>query len=62
MTYDEAIAKAEDSVSSLEKTEALDMAVYREKAAEVKRLLDFCEGQLRNTAIGIEKDSIEDVH
>jgi len=49
-------------VSSLEKTEALDMAVYREKAAEVKRLLDFCEGQLRNTAIGIEKDSVEDVH
>ena len=62
MTYDEAVMKAEKIVSSLEKTEALDMAVYREKAAEVKRLLDFCEAQLRNSADGQEKDSVEEVH
>ena len=62
MTYDEAILKAGEIVSSLERTEALDMAVYREKAAEVKRLLDFCEAQLRNSAAEIEKDSVKEVH
>ena len=54
--------KAEEIVSSLERTEALDMAVYREKAAEVKRLLDFCEAQLRNGAAEVEKDSVKEVH
>lgn len=62
MTYDEAVLKAEEIVSSLERTEVLDMAVYREKAAEVKRLLDFCEAQLRNSANEQGSESVEEVH
>ena len=47
MTYDEAIKEAENIVSSLEHTEVLDMTEYKKKAAEVKKLLDFCESQLK---------------
>jgi hypothetical protein len=47
MNYDEAIRRAEELVAALERTEALDMTEYKKKAAEVKKLLDFCESQLK---------------
>ena len=47
-TYDEAIRQAENIVQQLEQTEALSVSEYKQKAAEVKRLLDFCEHCLKD--------------
>lgn len=47
MTYDEALREAERLVQQLEQTEALSVSEYKQKATEVKRLLDFCEGCLK---------------
>jgi len=52
MNYDETIRKAEQLVNELEQAEALSMEVYKQKSAEVKRLLDLCEQQL----IAIQND------
>ncbi|GEM_PF-2449273 len=46
-TYDEAIARAEELVQRLENTSALSVSEYKEKASEVKRLLDFAENSLK---------------
>ncbi len=46
MTYDQAIAQVETIVKELEQTEALSMELYRQKADEAKKLLDFCMKQL----------------
>lgn len=46
MTYDQAIAQVEAIVKELEQTEALSMELYRQKADEAKKLLDFCMKQL----------------
>lgn len=46
MNYDENIQKAEAIVKELEQAEALSMEVYKQKAAQVKELLDQCEQQL----------------
>lgn len=46
MTYDEAITQVEHIVKELEQSEALSMDVYKNKATEAKKLLDFCEKQL----------------
>jgi len=46
MTYDEAKGKVEAIVKELEQSEALSMDVYKAKATEAKKLLDFCEQQL----------------
>lgn len=46
MNYDENIQKAEAIVKELEQAEALSMEVYKQKAAQVKELLDQCEHQL----------------
>ncbi len=50
MTYDEAIKKVESIVTELERTEALSMDVYKTKAQEAKKLLDFCEKELGTMA------------
>lgn len=46
MTYDQAITQVEAIVKELEQTEALSMELYRQKADEAKKLLDFCMKQL----------------
>lgn len=46
MNYDEALARIEAIVRELEQAEAISVTEYREKAAEAKRLLDYCEGQV----------------
>lgn len=46
MTYDQAITQVEAIVKELELTEALSMELYRQKADEAKKLLDFCMKQL----------------
>lgn len=51
MNYDETIQKAEAIVKELEQSEAISMEVYKQKAAEVKRLLDLCEQQLTDMRI-----------
>lgn len=55
MTYDEALARVEQIVSSLERSEAISVTEYKEKAAEAKRLLDFCESEI----VKIEKELCE---
>lgn len=55
MNYDEAIKQAETIVSELEQTPALSVEEYQKKAAEVKRLLDVCEAQLRTMNYSSEK-------
>ena len=47
MSYDQAIKRIEQIVSELEKTEALSVTAYKQKAEEAKQLLNFCESQLR---------------
>lgn len=54
MNYDEAIARAEEIVRELEKAEALSMDTYKQRAEEVKKLLDYCEQQLRNEQKNIQ--------
>lgn len=46
LTYEKAMARIQAIVSELEQTEALSVSVYKQKAAEAKRLLRFCEEQL----------------
>lgn len=48
LSYDDAIKRVEQIVRELEQTEALSVATYREKAEEAKKLLLFCESELRN--------------
>lgn len=45
-TYDEALKRLEAIVEELERGEALSMAEYKSKAAEAKKLLDYCQSQL----------------
>lgn len=52
MTYDAALARAEELVRELESTAALSVTDYKVRASEVKRLLDYCESQLG----GMEKE------
>ena len=47
MSYDEAIAKIEDIVRELENAEAISATVYKEKAEQAKKLLDYCESCLK---------------
>lgn len=56
MTYDEALHKIEAIVQELEQAEALPMSVYKEKASEAKKLLDFCEGEI----VGMRKELSEE--
>ena len=46
LTYEKAMARIQAIVSELEQTEALSVTVYKQKAAEAKKLLRFCEEQL----------------
>lgn len=48
LTYDKAMARIQAIVQELEQTEALSVSVYKQKAAEAKQLLQFCEQQLRD--------------
>lgn len=48
MSYDQAIKRIEEIVRELEQTEALSVNVYKQKAEEAKKLLTFCESQLRD--------------
>lgn len=48
LTYDKAIARVQAIVQELEQTEALSVSEYKQKAQEAKRLLEFCEAQLRD--------------
>ncbi|MBR1427340.1 MAG: hypothetical protein IJ581_07820 [Paludibacteraceae bacterium] len=52
MSYDAALARAEELVRELESTAALSASAYKERAGEVKRLLDYCEGML----LGMEQE------
>lgn len=47
MSYDEALAKVEQIVRDLEQSDAISVTDYRKKAEEAKRLLDFCEGEIK---------------
>ena len=57
MSYDEAIVQVEAIVKDLEKSEALSMEVYKQKAQKAKELLDFCEKQL-----GVMAESLTPAH
>lgn len=46
MTYDEALKRLQEIVSSLETDEAISIDEYRTRASEAKELLDFCRKQL----------------
>ena len=46
MTYDEAIVRAEEIISQLEKTEAISMDTYKKLAAEATSLLKHCKNEL----------------
>ncbi|MBQ7191488.1 MAG: hypothetical protein IJS00_01260 [Paludibacteraceae bacterium] len=46
LTYDTALNKAEQMIAELEQKEALSQTEYKQKAEQIKRLLDFCEQQL----------------
>lgn len=46
LSYDEAMARAEQIIVSLEQTEALPMEQYRERAAEAAALLNHCREQI----------------
>ena len=46
ITYEKAMARIQAIVSELEQTEALSVTVYKQKAAEAKKLLRYCEEQL----------------
>lgn len=46
LTYEKAMARIQAIVSELEQTEALSVSVYKQKAAEAKQLLRYCEEQL----------------
>ena len=46
MNYDQAIKRVQEIVSELEQTQALSVAVYKQKAQEAQQLLTFCEAQL----------------
>lgn len=46
MTYDEAIKRLEEIVQSMETGEALSISEYKTKAAEAKKLIDFCQKEL----------------
>lgn len=46
LTYEKAMARIQAIVSELEQTEALSVTVYKQKAAEAKKLLRYCEEQL----------------
>lgn len=48
LSYDEALAKIEDIVRSLESAEAISVAEYNEKAQQAKKLLDYCESCLKD--------------
>lgn len=48
MTYDQAIQQIEKIVTNLENTEAISVAEYKQKATEVKQLLDFCENEIKD--------------
>lgn len=52
MTYDQAMARAEEVVRSLEQSDAISVAEYKQQADEAKRLLDYCESQIKQ----MEKD------
>ncbi|MCM1034175.1 MAG: exodeoxyribonuclease VII small subunit [Paludibacter sp.] len=48
LTYDAAIRRLETIIASLENGQALSFNDYRQRAAEAKTLLDFCQKQLLN--------------
>lgn len=50
LTYDEAVVRIEEIVSSLEQAQALSVSEYKRKAAEAKQWLDYCENQLKKMA------------
>lgn len=52
LSYDEAMARAEEIIRALEQTEALQMRVYREKAAEATALLQYCREQVVKASLG----------
>lgn len=47
MNYDKAIREIEQIVRELEQAEAISVQAYKEKAQQAKKLLDFCEGELK---------------
>ena len=55
LSYDDAIQKAETLVSELEQTPALSVSDYQKKAAEVKRLLDVWENELKGMNYSAEQ-------
>jgi len=48
LSYDQAIKRVEQIVHELEQTEALSVAAYKQKADEAKKLLLFCESELKD--------------
>ena len=48
LTYDQAIKRVEQIVRELEQTEALSVAAYKQNADEAKKLLLFCESELKD--------------
>ena len=58
MTYDEAIARAEEIIAQLESSEAISMDEYKKKAAEATSLLRLCQSLLtemnEHMTIGVE--------
>lgn len=47
MNYDSAIKEIETIVRELEQADAISVQAYKEKAQQAKKLLDFCENELR---------------
>ena len=47
LSYDHDIKRVEQIVHELEQTEALSVAAYKQKADEAKKLLLFCESELK---------------
>lgn len=55
LTYDDAISRLETIVQELEKSEAISLADYKQKAEEAKELIGFCRSQLTVLEESIEK-------
>ncbi len=50
LSYDEAVARIEEIVTSLEQAQALSVSEYKQKATQAQQLLDYCDTLLKGMA------------
>lgn len=62
MTYDEALQRLQEIVSSLETDEAISIEEYKKRAQEAKELLNFCRKQLTSIEEDIDSLFADETH